>query len=104
MAELARPPKLAAHERMPSAPPTSLRRPSWDAREVRRVVNRAGSILCPVILGRDDLLGLIDDLIAEALRSRGRTLLLSGQAGLGKTRLIRAALRKAEASGLRVDG
>jgi DNA-binding CsgD family transcriptional regulator len=67
-------------------------------------VNRAGSILCPVILGRDDLLGLIDDLIAEALSGRGRTLLLSGQAGLGKTRLIRAAVRKAEASGLRVDG
>lgn len=61
-------------------------------------------MLCPVILGRDDLLGLMDDLIAEALSGRGRTLLLSGQAGLGKTRLIRATARKAKASGLRVDG
>ena len=35
---------------------------------------------------------------------RGRALFLSGQAGLGKTRLIRAAIRKAEAAGMRVDG
>jgi DNA-binding CsgD family transcriptional regulator len=61
-------------------------------------------MLCPVILGRDDLLGLMDDLIAEAVSGRGRTLLLSGQAGLGKTRLIRATVRKAQTAGLRVDG
>jgi ATP/maltotriose-dependent transcriptional regulator MalT len=62
------------------------------------------SMLCPVILGRDDQLQLADELIAEAKAGRGRTLLLSGQAGLGKTRLIRATIRKAEAAGLRVDG
>ena len=67
-------------------------------------MKRAGSMLCPVILGRDDLLELLDHLIEEARQGRGRTLLLSGQAGLGKTRLIRAGIRKAEAAGLRVDG
>jgi DNA-binding CsgD family transcriptional regulator/tetratricopeptide (TPR) repeat protein len=67
-------------------------------------MSRVGSVLCPVIVGRDDLLQLVDDLIAEAVQGRGHTLFLSGQAGLGKTRLIRAAVRKAEAAGVRVDG
>ncbi len=61
-------------------------------------------MLCPVMLGRDDLLELADDLVAGVLSGGGRTLLLSGQAGLGKTRLIKAIARKAEAAGLRVDG
>jgi DNA-binding NarL/FixJ family response regulator len=67
-------------------------------------MNRRGSMLCPVILGRDDLLQLMDDLIGEAVAGRGRSLFLSGQAGLGKTRLLRATARKADAAGLRVDG
>jgi DNA-binding CsgD family transcriptional regulator len=61
-------------------------------------------VLCPILVGRDELLELVDDLIGEAASGRGHTLFLSGQAGLGKTRLIRAAIRKAEAAGLRVDG
>src|SRR5690349_349692 len=62
------------------------------------------SMLCPVILGRDDLLQLMDEQIAEASAGRGRALFLSGQAGLGKTRLIRATIRKAEMSHMRVNG
>ncbi|MBI3751137.1 MAG: AAA family ATPase [Chloroflexi bacterium] len=62
------------------------------------------SMLCPVILGRDDLLESMDALIDDAAHGRGRALFLSGQAGLGKTRLIRATVRKAQAAGLRVDG
>jgi DNA-binding CsgD family transcriptional regulator len=61
-----------------------------------------GSVLCPVIVGRDDLLELADHLIAEAAQGRGHTLFLSGQAGIGKTRLVWAAARKAEAAGLRL--
>ncbi|MGH2512520.1 MAG: ATP-binding protein, partial [Candidatus Limnocylindrales bacterium] len=67
-------------------------------------MKRPGSMLCPLILGRDDLLELMDHLIDETSHGRGRVLFLSGQAGLGKTRLIRATIRKAEAAGLRVDG
>jgi DNA-binding CsgD family transcriptional regulator/tetratricopeptide (TPR) repeat protein len=63
-----------------------------------------GSVLCPVIVGRDDLLELADHLIGEAAQGRGHALFLSGQAGLGKTRLIRATVRKATAAGLRVEG
>ncbi len=67
-------------------------------------MKRPASMLCPVILGRDDLLDQMDDLIDEALHGRGRTLFLSGQAGLGKTRLIQATIRKAEAAGLGITG
>lgn len=62
------------------------------------------AMLCPVILGRDDLLQQIDELIREVSHGRGHALFLAGQAGLGKTRVNRAAGRKAEAAGLRVDG
>ena len=67
-------------------------------------MNVTRSMLCPVILGRDDLLHMLDELIAETVAGRGNTLFLSGQAGLGKTRLIRAAIRKAEGAGMRVNG
>jgi DNA-binding CsgD family transcriptional regulator len=67
-------------------------------------MSRLGPLLCPILVGRDDLLELLDRAIADTAQGRGRTLFLSGQAGLGKTRLIRAAIRKAEAAGLRVDG
>lgn len=67
-------------------------------------MSRVGPLLCPLLVGRDDLLELVDRAIAETAQGRGRTLFLAGQAGLGKTRLIRATIRKAEAAGLRVDG
>lgn len=67
-------------------------------------MSRAGSHLCPILIGRDELLERIGALVEETARGDGHALFLSGQAGLGKTRLIRAAIRKAEAAGLRVDG
>ena len=67
-------------------------------------MTHAGRVLCPILVGRDELLELADQLLADALAGHGQTLFLSGQAGLGKTRLLRAIVRKAEAAGLRVDG
>ncbi|HET7702817.1 MAG TPA: AAA family ATPase [Candidatus Limnocylindrales bacterium] len=67
-------------------------------------MKRAGSVLCPVIVGRDDVLDLLDELVAATARGRGRTLFLAGSAGLGKTRLIRATLNKAQAAGIRFEG
>lgn len=67
-------------------------------------MSSVGVVLCPILVGRDDLLGLADRLTADALAGHGHALFLSGQAGLGKTRLIRAIYRKAEAAGFRVDG
>jgi DNA-binding CsgD family transcriptional regulator len=62
------------------------------------------TIQCPVIVGRDDILELLDQAVADVAVGRGRTIFLAGQAGLGKTRLLRAALRKATAGGIRTDG
>ncbi|HEX2767082.1 MAG TPA: AAA family ATPase [Candidatus Limnocylindria bacterium] len=67
-------------------------------------MSSTGPVQCPILVGRDDLLELFDGLIDEAHKGRGSTVFLAGPAGLGKTRLIRAAIRKAEAVGLRVNG
>ena len=67
-------------------------------------MNSARPVQCPILVGRDDLLELFDRLITETVSGRGTTVFLSGRAGLGKTRLMRAAIRKALAAGLRVDG
>ena len=66
-------------------------------------MNRIGSVVCPIIVGRDELLASAERWIGEALRGEGRTLLLAGPAGIGKTRLARAIYRKAEAAGLRLE-
>ena len=76
----------------------------WTKRRRLRAMSSAGHVQCPILVGRDDLLELFDQLIAEANAGRGSAVFLSGRAGLGKTRLMRAAARKAEAAGMRVDG
>ena len=68
------------------------------------IVSRVGNIQCPVLVGRDDLLQLFDQLIADTQQGRGHALFLSGQGGLGKTRALRSAIRKAEAAGFKLEG
>jgi DNA-binding NarL/FixJ family response regulator/tetratricopeptide (TPR) repeat protein len=58
-------------------------------------------LVCPVLVGRDDLLDLADRRIAEVSADGGRFLLLAGEAGVGKTRLLGAMERRAAASGFR---
>jgi DNA-binding CsgD family transcriptional regulator len=65
-------------------------------------MNRAGSVLCPILVGRDDLLELADRRIDEAAAGRGGLLLLAGQAGIGKSRLLSSIRRKARAAGFAV--
>jgi DNA-binding CsgD family transcriptional regulator/tetratricopeptide (TPR) repeat protein len=67
-------------------------------------MSRTGSVQCPIIVGRDEVLQHFDQLIDEAAQGHGHAVFVSGQAGLGKTRLIRAVARKAQAAGLRVNG
>ena len=62
-------------------------------------MSRVGSLLCPIIVGRDDLLDLADRRLAEAAAGHGQMLLLAGEAGVGKTRLLDAIRRKARAAG-----
>ena len=64
-----------------------------------------GSVRCPLLIGRDDLLELADRRLDDVVAGRGQLLLLAGEAGIGKTRFLGAIRRKAEARGLTgVDG
>jgi chromosomal replication initiation ATPase DnaA len=56
-------------------------------------------VRCPLLVGRDDLLELADRRLEEAIAGRGQFLLLAGEAGIGKTRLLAAIQSKAEARG-----
>ena len=60
-------------------------------------------VLSPLLVGRDELLVLAERRIAEAADNRGHLLLLAGEAGIGKSRMIDAMLRKAEAAGFRIS-
>jgi DNA-binding CsgD family transcriptional regulator len=57
------------------------------------------AVRCPLLVGRDDLLVLADRLLEDVTVGRGRFLLLAGEAGIGKTRLLDAIRQKAEARG-----
>ena len=54
-----------------------------------------------VIVGRDDELRYLRDFV-DRLRIQGESLLLSGDAGVGKTMLLDAAAQYARAQGYRV--
>ena len=57
------------------------------------------AVRCPLLVGRDDLLELADRRLEEAIDGHGQFLLLAGEAGIGKTRLLAAITSKAEARG-----
>jgi DNA-binding CsgD family transcriptional regulator/tetratricopeptide (TPR) repeat protein len=58
-------------------------------------------ILSPILVGRDEHLELADARLQDALAGRGSTLLVAGEAGIGKTRLLRSIGRRAQALGVR---
>ena len=53
------------------------------------------------LVGRAQQLRVIDDAISGVAAGRGQVLLVSGEAGIGKTRLARAAVARARAAGMR---
>ncbi|MBW3613477.1 MAG: AAA family ATPase, partial [Chloroflexi bacterium] len=63
---------------------------------------RATPLTSPVLVGRDDLLELADRRLDEARSGRGQVLLLAGEAGIGKTRLLGAIERRAGLAGMAV--
>lgn len=67
-------------------------------------MSRLGPLLSPILIGRDELLDLADHRIADAAAGHGRLLLLAGEAGIGKSRLIGAIDRKAATAGFRTTG
>jgi DNA-binding CsgD family transcriptional regulator len=58
-----------------------------------------GPHVSPLMVGRDDLVTLADRRIEEVAGGRGHLLLLAGEPGVGKTRLLRAIIDKARAAG-----
>jgi DNA-binding CsgD family transcriptional regulator len=60
-------------------------------------------LLSPILVGRDDLLELADRRLAEAAAGRGQLLLIAGESGVGKSRLLGAILRKASSAGYLVS-
>jgi DNA-binding CsgD family transcriptional regulator len=65
---------------------------------------RIGPRLSPVLIGRDDLLDLAVRRIEEVAAGRGQFLLLAGEAGIGKSRLVNAVDTKARAAGFHTAG
>ena len=58
-------------------------------------------LVCPILVGRDELLALAERRIAEVVAGEGRFLLLAGESGMGKTRLLGAIERAAIRGGMR---
>ena len=59
-------------------------------------------ILSPAVVGRDGELATLEALLTEARAGRGRTGLVAGEAGLGKSALLRRFAARARATGARV--
>jgi predicted ATPase len=56
-------------------------------------------IVCPVLLGRDRQLQALCDLAADAARGSGQTVLVVGEAGIGKSRLVNELATHLEGDG-----
>ena len=58
-----------------------------------------GTVRCPLLIGRDDLLDLVDRRLDDVIAGRGEFLLAAGEAGVGKSRFLAAVGHKAEERG-----
>lgn len=63
-------------------------------------MSRVTPLLCPLLVGRDELLDLADRRLSDAVGSRGQLLLIAGEAGIGKSRFLGAVNQKARARGV----
>ena len=52
-----------------------------------------------LVVGRDDVLAIIDEVLAQAARGRGRAVLIEGPAGIGKSTVLRAVTDRVELDG-----
>jgi DNA-binding CsgD family transcriptional regulator len=58
-------------------------------------------ILCPLLIGRDAEMGQLSALLHEARGGHGRAVLVSGEAGVGKSAAIRDFVQRARGLGIR---
>src|SRR5579872_6861620 len=59
-------------------------------------------VVCPIVVGRERQIGVLADLLDRLAAGAGATMLLSGEAGIGKTRLVAETRARALAKGVRV--
>lgn len=62
------------------------------------------SVICPVTVGRDNDLLILDGLISLAADGKGQIALISGEAGIGKTRFTKEVETRASQNGLVLRG
>lgn len=60
------------------------------------------SVVCPVLIGRSEQLALLSELIASGATGERSVILISGDAGIGKTRLIAEVMHLASERGVNV--
>jgi DNA-binding CsgD family transcriptional regulator/tetratricopeptide (TPR) repeat protein len=68
------------------------------------MVAAARPLICPILVGRDDLLELAERRLGQTADGRGHVLFLAGEAGIGKSRLLEAIVRSARARGFATAG
>ena len=56
-------------------------------------------VVCPTLIGRDEQIAAIRRVLAQAREGNGRVALIVGEAGVGKSRLLRAMTEEARAAG-----
>jgi MoxR-like ATPase len=59
-------------------------------------------VLCPVVIGRDAELKALTAALGDALRGQSRCMFLTGEPGIGKSRLAREVAVQGEAAGAAV--
>ncbi|MEO7964414.1 MAG: BREX system ATP-binding domain-containing protein, partial [Gemmatimonadaceae bacterium] len=57
------------------------------------------SVVCPVLVGRDGPMSTVVHTLERAHEGHGSTLLISGEAGIGKSRLAKAMIERARERG-----
>jgi DNA-binding CsgD family transcriptional regulator len=66
--------------------------------------NTTGGVRSSLLIGRDDLLELVDRRLDDVVSGRGQFLLVAGEAGIGKSRFLEALVAKAEERGFAAAG
>ena len=63
-----------------------------------------GLLVCPELVGRESAIAALDGHLAAAAAGEGRVVALTGEAGVGKSRLVRELARRAHEGGFYVFG
>lgn len=61
-----------------------------------------GQIVCPIVVGRESEQARFAEVLARSAAGRGEAVVLSGEAGVGKSAFVRAAIAAAGEAGFRV--